>query len=158
MRTEGSAITASYDPNLASPLDEVRFALGDTIVTPATSALLSDEELTALLTANGDHVGRAALAAAKSLVARFSRLMTLSVGDTSVSMGELAARYRELAADLQRGLARGTGGALPYAGGISRTDKASREDATDRVEPAFARQGVGSSGVRFARDRDEVVG
>lgn len=150
-------MTASYDPTLASPLDEVRFALGDVIVDPATSALLSDEEITALLTANGDSVARAALVAAKSLVARFSRLMTMSVGDTSVSMGELAERYRDLAADLQRGLARGGGGAMPYAGGISRADKQRREQDSDRTEPAFARHGVGATGSRFASDRDEVI-
>lgn len=127
-------------------------------MTPAESALLSDEEIAALLTANGDHVGRAALAAAKALVARFSRLVTLSVGDTSASMGELVTRYRDLAADLQRGLARGIGGGLPYAGGLSRTDKASREDNSDRTAAAFARQGVGATGARFDRDRCGVLG
>jgi len=151
-------MTATYDPSLANPLDEVRFALGDVIVEPAESALLSDEEIGALLAVHDNHVGRAALAAAKSLAARFARLTTMSAGDTSVSMGELAERYRTLVADLQRGLARGTGGGLPYAGGISRTDKASREDNTDRVEPSFARQGVGTSGSRFDRDRSGVLG
>jgi len=145
-------MTATYDPSLANPLDEVRFALGDTIVTPADSALLSDEEIGALLTANGDHVGRAALAAAKSLAARFARLTTMSAGDTSVSMGELAERYRTLVADLQRGLARGTGGGLPYAGGISRSDKQSREDDADRTAAAFARQeGLVPARMRFDR-------
>jgi hypothetical protein len=150
-------VTASYDPTLSTPLDEVRFTLGDTIVTPPESALLSDEELTALLIANGDHVGRTALAAAKSLVARFSRLVTMSVGDSSASFGELVTQYRDLVSDLQRSLARG-GGALPYAGGISHTDKRSREVDHDRTEPTFARSGVGVMDERCDRERRGVTG
>jgi hypothetical protein len=139
-------VTATYDATLATPLDRVRFRLGDTMVSPADSAELSDEEITALLDQHGSSEAAATLAAARALYARYTRLISTSVGDTSVQLGEIATNYRILMGDLERELTAASGGATPYAGGISQSDKLARETDTNRVVPAFGRTGVGSIG------------
>lgn len=42
-------MSATYDTSLSTDKDHVRFLIGDTIVDPVTSALLSDEEIAATL-------------------------------------------------------------------------------------------------------------
>lgn len=145
-------MSATYDPTLDTPLDRVRFRLGDTVVVPESAAQLSNEEITALLTQADGNEGRAALAAAKSLYARYSRMVSTSVGDTSIQMGELADNFRSLIHDLEEELMASGVIGTPYAGGISRADKAAREADADRVAPAFSREGVGSAG-RFRLNR-----
>lgn len=130
-------------------MDRIRFRLGDTVVLPVEAAELSDEEILALLASNDDNEGAATLAAANALYARYTRLTSTSVGDTSIQFGEIAASWRRLITDLERDISASGGAALPYAGGISIADKQSREANTDRVEPAFSREGVGSMGRVF---------
>lgn len=130
----------------------MRFRLGDTVVDPTTAAQLSDEEITALLSQASDDEASATLAAAKALYARYSRMVSTSVGDTSIQMGELATNYRNLIKDLEKELMASGSTGRPFAGGISQADKRAREDDTDRVAPAFSRDGVGSPG-RFATNR-----
>jgi len=146
-------MTASYSPSLATAVDQVRFKIGDTVVSPESSALFSDEEITAMLMANSDDVGSAAMACTRSLIARFSRLVSSSVGDTSDQYGDLAQHYRDLLSDLKREQATSGNVAAPFAGGISIASKRAYEDDTDRVVPSFSRDGVGSTGPRFTRDR-----
>lgn len=147
-------MSATYDPTLAAPLDQVRFRLGDTSVTPASNALLSDEEIAALLAANGGSVGKAAVAGCRGLIARFARLVTHSVGDTSDQFSDLVDHYRDLLKGLQRELA-ASGSALPFAGGISVADKTTRDANPDRTTAAFTRDGIGSTGNRFSTREDE---
>lgn len=127
-------MTASYDSSLSTSRDWLRFRLQDTVVTPATSALFSDEELDALLAENGDNVWKAAFDAARALAARFRHLASLSVGDTSISFTDQAAAYDAMAAQFQTRI-----GGTPFTGGISRADVTARQDNTDRVAPFFER-------------------
>lgn len=57
-----------------------------------------------------------------------------SVGQTNVTWGERAEFFAARALDLERQAFRFTGVA-PFAGGISQTDKDTREDDSDRVFP-----------------------
>ena len=139
-------MSATYDPTLGTAKDSVRFRLGDTNVTPASNALLSDEEIAALLSANGNSAIRATIAATRGILARYARMVTASVGDESAQFSDLTTHYRHLLKDLQRELAQSGASAPIFAGGISITDMAAREQDRDRTVGAFARGGIGSAG------------
>jgi hypothetical protein len=144
-------LSSSYSPSLATPKDQVRFKIGDTTVVPAEAALFSDEEIQAMLMANGDSAIKAARACVRSLIARYSRMATMAVGDSSIQLGELAQHFRDLLKDLTRESAT-NGSAVPFAGGLTYSSKETSGRDTDRVQPSFARDGVGSTGRRFERD------
>jgi hypothetical protein len=127
-------VTASYDSSLSTTRDWLRFRLQDTVVSPATAALFSDEELDALLAENGDNVWKAAYQAARALAARFRHLASMSVGDTSLTFADQAAGYTAMAAEFQANF-----GGTPFTGGVSRADVQGRQDNTDRVTPFFER-------------------
>ncbi len=85
----------TYNPALITDADRVRFTLGDTL---ESDPLLSDEEITALLTSEGS-VTAAALSAADTLALIFGRKvqsMTDDIGQR-VDYGDRAARFRVLA-------------------------------------------------------------
>ncbi len=127
----------TYDSSLSTSRDKVRFLIGDTSNSSATE-LLADGEITWLLSEESSDVYRTAVAAAEAVAAKFSRLADTSVGDTSVSASQKAEAYRKLAADLRtKALERGT--AAPFAGGISISDRDTREADTDRPAMAFDR-------------------
>ena len=118
-------MTWSYsgDPG-ASDLDAVRFLIGDT---DTSQQQLSNEEITYLLTAGGT-VRAAALAACRSLSAKYSRLVDQSTGSISISYSQLAKQYQALANDIRSGAQ-----VAPYAGGISKSDMESVASDSDRV-------------------------
>ena len=122
----------SGDPG-ASPKDEVRFLVADT--DPA-DPMASDEEILFMLTEEGTPL-RAAAGLAQVLAFRYARACDTAIGDYRVSLSQVAERYRLLARELSRKA--GLVSAIPYAGGISASDKRRQEEDTDRVEPAFRR-------------------
>jgi hypothetical protein len=121
-------VAFTYD--ISTERGQVRFYVGDT---DSTDPLLEDAEVDFLLDAEGS-VKAAAIAAAETIAAEFSRLADKSVGDLSISQSQKAAQYFALAEWLRRAMAKG---ALLYFGGISKTTKETREADTDRVDPAF---------------------
>lgn len=124
----------SYSGNPASSQkDEVRFLVGDT---NADAPLISDDEIKYLLSQAGSPVN-AAIQAAYSLVAKFSRSCDETVGAVSKSYGQRAESFRKLAKDLQKQQA--IDGCIPYAGGISLAEKVAAENNTDRVDNFFYR-------------------
>lgn len=89
----------TYDPNLITDTDRVRFLPGDTL---EADPLISDEEIGALL-ALADGVEDAAARAADALVNTFNRKaqeVTDDIGQR-VKYGDRAAGYRQLAATLR---------------------------------------------------------
>lgn len=109
--------------------------LGDKVVSPATAALFSDEELDALLLDAGDDVNRAAVAAAESLIADFSALPdSMSVGDTSLTVGQMVERWTANLGRFRRAV-----GGMPFTGGISVSDRDARAANADGVSPYFSR-------------------
>jgi len=120
----------SYDQNEDTDLDRVRGLIGDT---DTTDQLLSDEKIEAELTRTGS-VNAAAIACAESLAAKFSRYTDVRFGPSSESRSQAAKAFADLVKQLRRKLSLV---ATPYAGGISKVDKETREANTDRVEPSF---------------------
>lgn len=121
----------SGDPS-ASNSDNVRFLIGDTDI---TDQQLTNEEITAMLTAHGS-VYPAAIACLEALVAKYARKVDKSMGDLSISYGRLADNYRSMLTDLRRRATIET--CTPYAGGISISDKETDEEDSDRVAPTFS--------------------
>ena len=136
-------MTWSYSGNPGgSDLDAVRFKIGDT---DTTDQQFSDEEITYLLTTGS--VDRAALEAARSLLAKYSRLCDQKTGDIDIKYSQRRESYAALVRQLQLGMT-----PTPYAGGISDDDKQVDEDDDDRVKPAFE---VGMMEIRGDRDVED---
>jgi len=122
-------VTWTYSGNPgASDLDEVRFLIGDT---DTNDQQLSDEEITYLLSAFGSPA-RAALESARGLLAKYSRFVDQKTGDIDIKFSQRRAAYAALVQQLQLGML-----PVPYAGGISESDKEVDELDDDRVAPAF---------------------
>lgn len=121
----------SGSPN-SSPLDRVRFSLGDT---NAKTAQFTDGEILALLEDAGEDPLAAALLACDALVAKYAGACDESVGSVSMAYSQKAAGYRALADTLRARLAKR---AVPYAGGISYADKRRQQMDRDRVQPQFS--------------------
>jgi len=127
--------TYSGDP-ATSALDQVRFLLGDT---DSDSPQLSNEEIDFLLSATGNEPWTAAIRGAYGLASKYSRKITKSMDDLSISYDQLAKHYRDLAVQLRNQAAMSSSLAVPYAGGISVSDKLNDENDTDRTPPSFTR-------------------
>ena len=110
--------------------DVVRTYIGDV---DSSDPLLTDEQIALAISEAGNATSAAALCA-DWISATFARKSDKTVGDLQIRYSQRFTQYRELASMLRRGVALT---ALPYAGGISISDKATREADADRVEPAF---------------------
>ena len=93
--------TYSGDPS-ASGRDEVRFLIGDT---DQDDQLLTDEEIDYTITVYPDDGTsysnyRAAAECARSLAAKYARLVNKTVGSLSLQYGTRAEQFRELASML----------------------------------------------------------
>lgn len=126
----------SGDPT-SSPLDEIRFRLGDT---DETSELLTDAEIEAciLLASDDENANDAAVMAVKAILAKLARSSAdRQVGNLRLSKSQVVSHYRALLADLEAGANRGV--SIPFAGGILVADKDIIYDDTSRVPAAFTR-------------------
>lgn len=112
--------------------DELKLLIGD-LSTSSSGELLKSAECTYFLTAYGS-ARAAAPHAARAVAAMFADQVGRTVGDLRVDAQQKFEHYNTLAASLERQAAL-TG--VPYAGGISISDKQSVETDTDRVVPAF---------------------
>lgn len=126
----------SGDPS-SSPLDEMRFVLGDT--TPNTgldpnNELLQNEEINYALTKYPDFF-TAAVVLCEAIIAKFTRLVDETTGDETVRASARALQYRRLSEDLRKKI--GFTGALFYVGGTSKTENDRMDHDTDRVKPQF---------------------
>lgn len=130
-------MTWSYsgDPS-SSDKDAIRFLIGDT---DTDDQLVNDEEITYLLTVEGNTL-LAAARAAESIAAKFSRLADRKIGDYSESYNQKSEAYLKLASRLSAQAAKSGSKPMPYAGGLSRSDKKSRELDSDRVKPDFEKR------------------
>lgn len=127
-------MTFTYSGNPgASDRDAVRFLIGDT---DANDPILQDEEIDYLLADTGS-VNGAALSAARSIWAKFARLVDKAVGDLRISYSQRASHYQQLIRQLEQRAA--IRKAVPFAGGISKASKDSIRQDSDRVPPRFSR-------------------
>jgi hypothetical protein len=123
-------MTWTYVSPSNSLADEVRFLIGDT---SSASPKLSNEEIAYLLSNASDSPAFAAVQACRALIAKYSHLVTQTTGAVSVAYSDLAKNYKELAASIAVSQAR----PLPYAGGISISDRDEQDGDTDRSAPRF---------------------
>jgi len=133
-------MTWSYSGNPASSAnDAIRFLIGDT---DTNDQLLSNEEIAWLnLQVTGsststDQLYSTAHDAATSIAAKFTRLADKSIGDFSVSYSQKAEQYRQLSLDLKAQALRDSA-PIPYAGGLSYSDKEIDIGDNDMVQPYF---------------------
>lgn len=123
----------SYSGNPASStLDKVRWLVGDT---DTTDQQLSNEEIAAALVDAGGNPYVAAVICVEALISHYARLVTKSVGDLSISYGDVVKNYQSLLGTLQKKATIQL--CKPYAGGISIADKETDEGDSDRVQPSF---------------------
>lgn len=119
----------------ANTRDQVRFLCGDN---DAEDKLVSDEEIAHAYTEEGTYQGAAALVC-EHLAARFAREASKSVAagggmSTAISLDQRSKAFATQAKSL-RGRAAVGGSVLPYCGGITISDKATRAADTNRVMP-----------------------
>ena len=130
--------TYSGNPS-SSAVDAIRFLIGDT---DSTDPLLSNEEIswvnleqTGSATSTAD-LYTSAYYACQAIGAKLSRLADKSIGDLSVSLSQKAVAFRELAKDLQAHANRQSA-PIPYAGGLTYSDKEIDTENYDSVRPYF---------------------
>lgn len=128
----------SYSGNpAANDKDHVRWLIGDV---DKDDPLVTDHEILAALTDEGDNVRRAAASCFEFLASYFAREADRQDGDVRLSLSQRSATMQMRAKDL-RALADTTSTliATPYVGGISKADKELDRENTDRVAPFFTR-------------------
>lgn len=124
-------MTFSYDPQLDTNLDVVRFLLQDT----TSPGELANEEITYLLTQQGSPEG-AALAAARALYAKYAREVTKAVGDLRLAASDKAKAWEAVLAHLEI-VAATTNPTEIYVGGVNTTDRETDVEDADLVPPRF---------------------
>lgn len=122
----------SGDP-AANPKDAVRFYLGDT---DPDDPQLQDEEILFLVQKFAGNVYLAAADAARGLAGKYSRRADKAVGDLRLSLSQQAQHYWDLASRLEIEAGKV---AIPFAGGISCSQKQAAREDSDRVRPSFYR-------------------
>lgn len=143
----------SYSGNPeASNKDYVRFEIQDTEGAKASSQLLQDEEILAVIAreAGAQPTEQGLLSAAarccEVIARKFSRQVDVVEGSLEQTYSKMAKGYRELAKELR---IRAQGAAAPFAGGQSKSGKLALRGDTDRVQPIFRR---GQHEMRRVRD------
>ena len=124
--------TYTGDPS-SSNKDEVRFLAGDT---DFDSQLVTDEEIAYAIAQEANN-RMAAVRVARAIAAKFSRDVDKAVGDLKISLSQRYKQYVALISTLESEAA--IYGAVPFAGGISVSQKDTLEDDSDRVQPSFKR-------------------
>lgn len=113
---------------------QVHFLVGDTNV---LDPQVQDEEIAFLLDQESHNPLRAAARAAETLASRYARQADKKVGDMMLNSSVVGKGYANLAKSLWRTYyARSV---VPYAGGISATDKDLNVDDPDRETGAVGR-------------------
>lgn len=130
----------TYTAGSGTAKDRVRFFCGDV---DTSSQMISDEEITDMLSLYSSNVFRAAAAVCRNFAARFSRKADAAIDDMRKSLSQLstqfAARAEELEAQASSGTSTGTVLPMPWAGGVYVADKEEREADTTLIQPFFTR-------------------
>jgi hypothetical protein len=124
----------TYEPTLVatSPLFQARRLIGD--VLPGDQQL-QDEEILWTMGRYSTIYGACA-ELCRDLASQFARKVDTVQGELRIMYSSQTKRYAAMAADFEM---RALRGAVPYAGGISVTDKTNVASDPDRVPPDFNR-------------------
>lgn len=123
----------SGDPS-SSKKDELRFNIGDT---DSQDQLMSDGEINYLLTKSNQSIALSCISACDLLAMKFARLADESVGQVRISYSQKYAQYLKMKEAFRSKAA--IDECMPYAGGISQSDKETMRDNGDLVQPIFSR-------------------
>lgn len=128
----------TYEANSAADKDRVRRLIGDTVATAPVDERLEDEEITDFVAIEGSYRAGAALAA-RALAGKLLRKASeKQVGNLRLVYQQRHQGLMQLADSLAAAAdAASARAALPYAGGISISDREIDETDTDRVRPGF---------------------
>lgn len=132
--------TYSGNPS-ASAKDAIRFLIGDT---DTVDQLITDEEIAWVNTeASGTATATTALYDAAyrcciTIASKLARQADKQIGDLRVSMSQKAEGYRKQAQELKTLSMREGGVPIPYAGGITYSDKEIDQDNPDIFSGWFA--------------------
>lgn len=128
----------SYFGPSVSAKDAVRFLTGDTT---ENVALLSDDEITYCLTLASNDTRQASIQALQAMLAKVAADTLVSadgmIRDLKLRRDLLQARLTRLEEN-ESAIA-----ALPFAGGLSLSERESNRDDSDLVQPAFRRDQFG---------------
>ena len=131
----------SGDPD-SSALDSVGFLVGDT---DTNDQLLANEEISWVnsqvtgSTTSTDSLYEVSYRCMITIASKFSRLADQAVGDLRVSMSQKAKGARDQAEELRKLAQREGSTPVPYAGGITISDKEIDEANSDITKPYFKR-------------------
>lgn len=123
--------TYTADPNNIR-LDAMRLLIGDT---DSTSPLLQDSECNYFLSLNANTF-LAASESCKAISAKFARLADTTVDSVSIKHSQKSKQYADLGASLESKAK--IVGALPFAGGISRSEMDNNWNDSDLVKQSFS--------------------
>ena len=126
-----ASATYGNDPE-GSPLDKVRFLVGDT---DCPTAFLTDQEINFLIAEEGG-ADFAAPCAANAIAAKVARRVTQTAGGVAQALSDLFDHYNTLAKKL---LAKANSNVTVYAGGLSVTEKQLDRQDEDLIQPYFER-------------------
>lgn len=124
----------SYDAELPTSLDRVRFTIGDTI---STDPQLQNEEIQAMLDEHGDVVRATAIACVDALIARYARYVDKWVGDLKILASQRYRQYKELRERLLMAVDNVALSGVPTAGGVYVAEKEQARNNTQLVQGAF---------------------
>ena len=120
----------SFSDSLSTDRDKVRFKIGDT---DTDDQILSNEILDALLTEWSNDVHLTAIAAVRSIIAKFARSLDRSAVGMSGNRSIFTQHYQDLLSDLIK-QNRGNSG-VRYKGSFDRSRKDTIESDSDFVRP-----------------------
>lgn len=129
----------------------VRLILSDT---DSTDVLLQDAEIDWFLSANGDTIRYASIAACRSIVAKFARQADLWIGHTKIAASDRARQFRQLLDELVS--ASDSQVLQIFAGGQTVSGKDELDLDTDAVQPFF-RVGMDSIDKSMSANLDFTV-
>lgn len=132
-------MTFTYDTSLTKNKDKVRITIGDT---DCDNPQFGDAEINYFLEKNDDSVINAAIEAAGSLYAKYSRKVDMKLESASISYSQLARNYKDLAFELERKkrLNRNGGAGIPMVSGVSESTINSVAEDKDRIDSKFRRE------------------
>lgn len=126
-----------------------------TLVGDPTNALIGTAQIATLAGLYGEESFTLGAASARYIAASFANSVNKKAGDVSIDASDKFKHFTALADKLEKEASRRSLGATSvYAGGISQSDKTTRENDSDRSEPYFTRTLHDDPG----RDDDELDG
>lgn len=128
------AFTYSGDPS-KSPLDAVRFFIGDT---DPCDVLLQNGEINYVLAKYNNAPVNASIECVQAIMSKLSRVSDEKVGQVDIKFSQRMEMYGKMLVNLRHQLA--VGDIQPFAGGISATQKQANLADTDTVRPDFTKQ------------------